>query len=174
MLAARHPEFVRTLTILDVPFQGFGLEAFAQKLHLWHFDFFQWPGVAESLIPGKEREFFSIFYRTAHRESMSDENKAIYLRAYARPQALLSTIGWYRDYRGAGRRSIAESSRNLIEMPVLAIGGEYAGGSAPAECMRQLARDVHGMEIAGSGHHLAEEAPGELAQLLIEHFGRSP
>jgi pimeloyl-ACP methyl ester carboxylesterase len=103
-------------------------------------------------------------------ESMSDENRAIYLRAYARPQALLSTIGWYRDYRLACRRSIAENSRNLIGMPVLAIGGEYAGGSAPAECMRQLARDVHGVEIAGSGHHLAEEAPGELAQLLIEHF----
>jgi len=173
VLASRYPDLVRTLSILDVPFQGFGLEAFAQKLHLWHFDFLRWPGAAESLVPGRERAFFSFFYRTARKESITDENRELYLRAYERPQALKSTIGWYRDFREAGRYTLMECSRHLIQIPVLAVGGEYAGGSAPAECMRLLAGNVSGVEIAGIGHHIAEEAPRELARLLLEHFKRS-
>src|SRR5439155_23360788 len=67
MLAVHHPDLVKTLTVLDVPIQGFGLDAFAQKLHLCHFEFLQWPGAAEKMIPGKEREFYSLFYRTGRR-----------------------------------------------------------------------------------------------------------
>jgi pimeloyl-ACP methyl ester carboxylesterase len=150
------------------------LDAFAQKLHLWHFDFFQWSGAAEKMIPGKEREFFSLFYRTGRRGTISDENREIYLRAYSRPEALAATIAWFRDSWPEGRRELTAASENRLEVPVLAVGGEYAGGLAPLESMRQLADRVHGVFIEGIGHQIPEEAPEELTDILLKHFQLSP
>jgi len=170
LLTARHLEFVKTLTILDVPMRGFGLDEFAHRLHLWHFDFFLWPGAAEAVIPGKEREFFSLFYRTGRRQTISDENRESYLLAYSRPDALRATIGWYRESSVSNQQEVQEASKTRLSIPVLAVGGEYAGGQAPAECMRKLANQVQGTVISGIGHHIPEEAPDELSDLLMEHF----
>ncbi|UXY17741.1 hypothetical protein N8I84_02555 [Streptomyces cynarae] len=38
-----------------------------------------------------------------------------------------------------------------LTIPVLAIGGEYSTGTAPAEDMRKVATDVTGVVIPGSG-----------------------
>jgi pimeloyl-ACP methyl ester carboxylesterase len=172
IFASRHPELVRTLSVLDVPIQGFGLDEFARAAHLWHFEFLQWPSAAEQLIPGKEREFYSLFYRTGRRGTISETNRDIYLRAYSRAGGLAASIGWFRDAWLEGERQIFQASEKRLEMPVLALGGEYAGGLAPLQSMRQLAQDVHGGFMEGVGHHLAEEAPDELAGLLLEHFAR--
>lgn len=55
-----------------------------------------------------------------------------------------------------------------LTIPVLAIGGEYSTGTAPAEDMRKVATDITGLVIPGSGHFLAEEVPQELTKALLD------
>ena len=65
-----------------------------------------------------------------------------------------------------------------LAMPVLAIGGgrTEARGRArePESSLLTIAGDVTGAVIADSGHLVPEEAPHELAAILLEHFARRP
>jgi pimeloyl-ACP methyl ester carboxylesterase len=49
---------------------------------------------------------------------------------------------------------------------VLAIGGEESGGEGIANTMRLVADDVQGVVLTGSGHWVAEQAPGQLLAAL--------
>jgi pimeloyl-ACP methyl ester carboxylesterase len=51
-------------------------------------------------------------------------------------------------------------------MPVLAIGGEQSYGAHVAEMMQPLAADVQGAVISGTGHWIAEDAPGGMLEAL--------
>ena len=53
-------------------------------------------------------------------------------------------------------------------MPVLAIGGDHSLGATMAHIMRFAADDVHQVVLAGSGHWLMEEAPGQTIPLLVK------
>lgn len=60
-----------------------------------------------------------------------------------------------------------------LDIPVLAIGGEYATGTGPEQVMHLLATDVTGLVIPGIGHFLAEEAPEALTKASLD-FPRWP
>ncbi|HLG77817.1 MAG TPA: alpha/beta hydrolase, partial [Ktedonobacteraceae bacterium] len=54
-----------------------------------------------------------------------------------------------------------------LQMPVLALGGEYSFGSAVAESMSHLASDVQGVIVPNAGHWLNEEQPDFVADQLL-------
>jgi len=61
---------------------------------------------------------------------------------------------------------------NKLTLPVLALGGEFAERDKVLESMQQLAHDVHGAIVAGSGHYILEERPDRLVELLLDYFAR--
>src|SRR5262249_16890605 len=55
-----------------------------------------------------------------------------------------------------------ERKNRRLTMPVLAIGGEESGGENAANAMKLVADDVETVVLRGSGHWVAEQAPGGL------------
>lgn len=55
-------------------------------------------------------------------------------------------------------------------MPVLALGGEYAGRTAALTSMKSLAANVSGGIVPLSGHWIAEERPDFLIKKLTKFF----
>jgi pimeloyl-ACP methyl ester carboxylesterase len=57
-------------------------------------------------------------------------------------------------------------------MPVLALGGEYAGRTAALTSMKSLATNVSGGIVPLSGHWIAEERPDFLIKDLTKFFSQ--
>jgi len=175
-LAAAHEEAIRTLTIVDVTLPGIGPDI-SQGGRRWHHAFHMTPDLPEALVQGREREYLSWFYRAfSHRQAAFDDADIDeYLRTYRDPAALRAGFAYYRNIPQdtADNRALLASGRRL-QMPVLAVGGGRAEargrGSEPEQSLREIATDVTGAVIADCGHFVPEEAPAELAALLIGHF----
>ena len=69
-----------------------------------------------------------------------------------------------------GRHPCAERRRakTPLTIPVLGIGGENSWGPAAAGGIAAAAPQVETAVIPGAGHWLAEQAPGELVEVLSE------
>jgi haloacetate dehalogenase len=171
-LAMDYPERVRKLAVLDgVPI----LEAlercreqFARRW--WHWFFYAQPEKPERAISADPLAWYG-----GSPQEMGVENYADFLEAITDPSTVHTMLEDYRAGlaidalhdaadREAGRR---------IECPLLALWSER--DDLPVlygdveEVWRAWASDVRGRRIA-SGHHMAEEAPAELAQALLEFF----
>jgi len=59
-----------------------------------------------------------------------------------------------------------------LPMPVLALGGEYAGRTAALTSMKSLATNVSGGIVPLSGHWIAEERPDFLIKELTKFFSK--
>ncbi len=130
----------------------------------WFFFFNQVPDLPEALIAGKEDIWLRHFYSTwsYNPEMLSDEEIAVYVRAYSQPGAMR---GAFNDYR-AGAEDLAQDvadADQLIDCPTLTLWGadfELVGGMFDVlEVWRGMARDVRGVAIQHCGHLPHEEQP---------------
>ncbi|MCP2163964.1 alpha/beta fold hydrolase [Goodfellowiella coeruleoviolacea] len=166
--AARNPERVRRLAVLDVPLQGFGLTEFAARAGLWHFGFFAVPGLAESLAAGRERVLLEHFYgHTRQPNAITPSDVDEYLRAYQQPRRLAAGFEYYRALP-TDAVTFAEWARTPLAAPVLTLGGQHSGNLVPFHSFRQVATDVRNAVIPDSGHFLPEEQPELVAARLLE------
>lgn len=164
--ARLYPAAATRLAVLDVPLAGYGLDEFARRLHLWHFDFFREPGLAERFITGHERAFIEAFYPDYAPDALNVAARDEYARTYTRPGALAESLAYYRAFP----QDVAwtqETAKPKLEIPALAVGGEFAGASAPFESLCQLAHPVTGRVLRDCGHYLAEEKPEALLAELL-------
>jgi pimeloyl-ACP methyl ester carboxylesterase len=65
-----------------------------------------------------------------------------------------------------------EYSKQKLQIPVLALGGEYRGAGWPFYSLAQIAEHVSGGIIPQSGHFIAEEQPEELLRRLNAFFSK--
>ncbi|MGN5630879.1 alpha/beta fold hydrolase [Streptomyces sp. AC154] len=175
--AATHPEDVISFTGVETALTGFGFEALADVNNhgSWHVGFLGAPGIPGMLLPGHERELlagwaFPLMNGTEGAIGESDIDE--FVRSYARPHAWRGTEGLYQSVfsdRGA-TRALAES--HPIAVPVLTV--EAAGHKGITEkTFRQVAAgEVTAVHLEGVGHLIAQEAPGELADAVLEFTGR--
>lgn len=168
--ARLYPDEVARLAILDVPLNGFGLDAFAKRLRLWHFDFFAVPRLPEALITGRERALIEHFYPAYAPEAITVADIDEYARTYSRTEVTAAGLAYYRAMSADEAWMKGEAHTQKLAMPVLVLSGEYAGNYSPYESMAQLATDVRATIIPGCGHYLAEEKPAETAQHLTRFF----
>jgi len=167
--AEAHPGEVRRLAILEIPaVTGAEILKVAREQGIWHMQFHAVPDVPEALVAGRERAYFSWFFRgkfTFDPSAITEADMDEYVRCYAAPGGLRAGFAYYRalvaDDSPAGR----------LTMPVLALGGERSLGGLVLEALKPLADDLRGGTIARAGHWLAEEQPDELARQLVEFFG---
>ncbi|HEU4411792.1 MAG TPA: alpha/beta hydrolase [Polyangiaceae bacterium] len=167
--AVDYPAETRALGVFDVPLPG--VEPFWSQVNslAWHFGFHNEPELPEQLVAGREREYLTHFYDVfsmtpgVFRADEIDE----FVRAYSAPGAMRGGFDWYRAF-GADAAANAASQATKLTMPVLGLHGDRGGtvGNFSVEQMQQVAVDVRGGGIVGSGHWLAEEKPEELSQRL--------
>ncbi|MBV9270453.1 MAG: alpha/beta hydrolase [Candidatus Eremiobacteraeota bacterium] len=169
--AMDYPQMVTRLAVLDAVPIG---EAFARcDAHFahawWHWFFFAQPA------PRAERAILAepdAWYRPS-REHKSDEAFEDFYRAIHDPPTVHAMMedyraGWTID-RVLDQRDKAHGKR--VECPVLVLWASRDDLESlyrdPVSVWREWASEVSGERIE-SGHHLAEEAPAELAARLIE------
>src|SRR5690348_14179870 len=78
---------------------------------------------------------------------------------------LRGSFGIYRAFPAIIAQNEQRKTRRLT-LPVLAIGGEQSAGEGPGNTMKLAADDVQTLVLPGSGHWVAEQAPGDLLAAL--------
>ncbi|MGW5431730.1 alpha/beta fold hydrolase [Streptomyces sp. NPDC004059] len=168
-LAAQWPQRVASMTMLDVPLPGTGAwEQAKGDPQTWHFGLHQQRDVAETLVTGREYDSISTFYRarTQVAGALTDDDLAVYARAYGAPGALRAGFELYRAFDEDEER-FAELMEDKLPMPVPAFGGELDSGAMIPDMAREVAADVQGVIVPGGGHWTPEENPGFLLERLL-------
>lgn len=174
-LAARHPDAVRRLAILDVVIPGDGAD-FSQGGRRWHHAFFRTLDLPEALCMGREELVLGWLFETyGHRPNcIAPEDRREYFRTYKTFGAFRAMLEYYRALPTDAEDNKAVLARGgKLKMPVLALGGGKSFGRG-MECLHSLQRvadHVQGGVIADCGHWLAEEQPAVLAERLLAFFG---
>lgn len=166
--AARHPDKVRRLVLIDAPVPGVGpWEEILKNPLLWHFRF-GGPDM-ERLVKGRERIYLDRFWNefSAVPGHFSEGARRHYAKLYALPGAMHSGFAQFAAFDQDAidnRAFLAQGGR--LKMPILAIGGEKSFGSTMATVMRAAGDDVAEGIVPGSGHWIMEENPQATIELV--------
>jgi haloacetate dehalogenase len=178
-LAMDHPEAVERLAVLDsVPIGEALARADARfATAWWHWFFFAQPGVPERVITADP----DAWYGTGPERlaSMGESNYADYLTAIRNPAVVRAMLEDYRAGLGIDRAAdnADRSAGRRLACPTLVAW-------STADDMKELygdvlavwrpwASDLRGLAIT-SGHHMAEQAPDQLAAALIGFLDPRP
>ncbi len=173
LFAAHYPQEVASLTYLDEPLPSVNihqLSAFTRENYggYWHFGFNHAPGLPELLIEGKERAFFQYLHglMLANKEAITDEDLDEYMRTYTGKEGITGSNGWYRDLLTTTDQFSEAIRKGKLQMPVLAVGGEYGTPYTKDQIEGVIADGVTGGVIPNCGHLIAEERPDELFDFM--------
>lgn len=175
LLAAALPGSVSALVVeeeilpgIDVALPAPGADHYPS----WHGPFNRAEGLAEQLVPGREDAYYGAFLRqSAGPAGLDPDVMRSYIDAYRVDGVLEAGLGYYRS-RTDDLAAVARLRQDPIRMPVLAIGGRFAMGSAVADGLRPLASGVTGIVLERSGHYPVEQEPGAAADAIIGFLHR--
>jgi pimeloyl-ACP methyl ester carboxylesterase len=163
-LAAHRPELVRTVTGVSVPHPAAFLRAMyagPQLPHSWYMGAFQLPWLPERLLADETR-FAAILRRTgASREQAARDAAAV-------SPAPTGPLNWYRALPLAAPGYTGRP----VQRPSLQVWSDGDGFITRA-AVENNERFVHApyrlVVLSGVSHWIPDEAPDELAELVVEH-----
>ena len=173
-VAARYPQRVRKLVVIDAPIPGVGpWDEILKSPLLWHFRF-GGPDM-ERLVAGRERIYLDRFWNdfSATPANFTEAARQHYAALYAMPGAMHSGFAQFAafDQDAVDNRAfLAQGGR--LKMPVLAVGGAKSFGPMMATVMRAAADDVTEGQVPDSGHWIMEENPAATTRLVLDFLAR--
>lgn len=171
--AAQYPNEVDRIALMDAFLPGVGDWTKVWLLRdLWHFHFYGETPL--KLVTGRERTYFEHFWNdfAADRtKSVSERDRRIYAKAYARPGAMRAGFEVFKAFE-QDARDFAAFAKTKLTMPMLVLSGEKAGGQFLIDQGRMVDDKVEGVIIKGSGHWLIDEAPDQVIAKLVSFFTR--
>jgi pimeloyl-ACP methyl ester carboxylesterase len=157
--AAQYPAETEKVILMDAFLPGVGDWQHVWLLRdLWHFHFYGETPLA--LVKGRERIYFEHFWNdfAADRtKSVSEEDRRIYAKAYARDGGMRAGFEYFKNFE-QDAKDFAGFAQKKLDMPFLVLAGEKASGTFLIDQTRLVATDVTGVVIKGSGHWLMDEA----------------
>jgi pimeloyl-ACP methyl ester carboxylesterase len=167
--AAQYPAEVDRIALMDAFLPGVGnwREVWLMR-DLWHFHFYGKTPLA--LVHGRERIYFEHFWNdfaANARHSISERDRRIYTKAYARPGGMRAGFEYFRAFE-KDAEDFARFAQAPLRMPMLVLTGEKASGEALIQQARLVAADVEGVVVPKSGHWLMEEAPQQVIPRLVK------
>ena len=175
-LAARHPEHVTRLVLMDAPVPGIGpWEEVLKSPLLWHFRF-GGPDM-ERLVAGRERIYLDRFWNefAANPARFTEAERTHYAALYAAPGRMHAG---FRQFAAFDQDAVDNrawlASHGKLRMPVLAIGGEKSFGPMMAVVARGGAVQVEERVIPDAGHWLMEEQPDSTVKAIRDYLGARP
>jgi len=172
-LAARFPERVRRLVLIDAPVPGVGpWEEILKNPLLWHFRF-GGPDM-ERLVAGRERIYLDRFWNefSATPARFSEGARRHYAALYALPGAMHSGFEQFAAFDQDAIDNRAFLAQGRLKMPILALGGEKSFGLTMAAVMRAAGDDVTEGVVPDSGHWIMEENPRATIKLVRDFIVR--
>jgi pimeloyl-ACP methyl ester carboxylesterase len=164
--AARYPDKVERLVVMDAPIPGIApWDEIVRNPALWHFSF-NGPD-AERLVQGRERIYLDRIWNsfTGDPGKPDEATRAYYAAQYAQPGAMRAGFAQFKAFaQDAEDNKIFQRTR--LNMPVLAVGGEKSFGATQAAVMRNVAVNVREAVVPGAGHWLMEESPAFTIALI--------
>jgi pimeloyl-ACP methyl ester carboxylesterase len=139
---------------------------------LWHFHFYGETPL--KLVTGRERTYLDHFWNdfAADRtKSVSERDRRIYAKAYARPGAMAAGFEVFKAFE-QDARDFQEMAKTKLKMPMLVLTGEKASGEFLIQQAGLVAENVDGVVIKGSGHWLMDEARDQVVPKLVAFLGR--
>ena len=173
-VAARYPQRVRKLVVIDAPVPGVGpWDEILKSPLLWHFRF-GGPDM-ERLVAGRERIYLDRFWNdfSATPANFSEAAREHYAALYALPGAMHSGFAQFAAFDQDAidnRAFLAQGGR--LKMPVLAVGGAKSFGPMMATVMRAAGDDVTEAIVPDSGHWIMEENPRATTRMVVDFLAR--
>lgn len=173
LVAARHPERVRKLTILNAPhparYRQELQSSLEQWFRSWYALFFQLPGIPEELLSAGDFKIFRQAWQhePVAKEAFTDDDIAFYVEALRR-HGLTAPLNYYR----AALRFPEDLEKGSLEVtaPTLLIWGErdpYLSVRL-TEGLEPWTRSLHVERLADASHWVQNDAPETVNRLLLE------
>jgi pimeloyl-ACP methyl ester carboxylesterase len=171
--AAQYPNEVDRIALMDAFLPGVGNWRDVWLMRdLWHFHFYGKTPLA--LVHGRERIYFEHFWNdfaANPTHSVSERDRRIYAKAYARPGGMRAGFEYFRAFE-QDAKDFDRFAQTPLPMPVLVLTGEKASGEFLIQQGRLVAKNVEGVVVRSSGHWLMEEAPKQVIPKLVEFLDR--
>jgi epoxide hydrolase 4 len=180
-LAARAPQLVRSLTILNSPHPVASAETRQipeQQQKSWYMLLFQFVGVAEEWLSKDDfANLRSFVFDTAAPGTFGPEDRAIFCAALARPGRLTAALNYYRANIPPENWLKPPPDLPPITVPTTIIWGEadaYMGGLLLDRSMQKVTGPLTVERLPGVSHWVQQEVPEQVSALLIAALRRSP
>jgi pimeloyl-ACP methyl ester carboxylesterase len=164
--AARYPDKVERLVVMDAPIPGIApWDEIVRNPALWHFSF-HGPD-AERLVEGRERIYLDRIWNDFSGDpgKPDEATRAFYAEQYAQPGAMRAGFAQFTAFaQDVEDNKVFQQTK--LTMPVLAVGGEKSFGATEAAVMRNVATNVTEAVVPGAGHWLMEESPTATIALI--------
>lgn len=139
--------------------------------YVWHIGLHTVPHLPETLVQGRQAEYFAYFYDTlsAKPSRISAESRAAHVEAYRTDAALTAGFDLYRAFRHDAEDNLAFAAAAPVDTPVLFVrgDGEYGDMATYANGFRDAGiRNLTTAVIADSGHFAQEEAPEQVWRVI--------
>ena len=178
VVAARHPDRVRTLTAVSMPHPAAFAEALFggdsdQAAKSSYIAVLRAEGTAEALLLAGDGEGLRrVFAGTGH---PAPEALDEYVAVLTQPGALTAALNWYRSLSPEDAPAVLGALKP-VAVPTLYVwgDGDTALGRAAAEATAGFVEGPYRFEaLAGVGHWIPEEVPERFNALLVDHLAAS-
>jgi len=166
--AAQYPDEVESIVLMDAFLPGVGDWTKVWLLRdLWHFHFYGETPL--KLVTGRERIYLEHFWNdfaADRNHSIPEADRQFYAAAYAQPGGVRAGFEYFKAFE-QDAKDFGELAKTPLQMPMLVLSGEKAGGQFLIDQGRMVNTNVTGIIIKGSGHWLMEEAPEQTIPALV-------
>lgn len=164
-VASRRPELLHSLTVLSTPHPLAFREGMlgGQALKSWYFLAMQTPWVPEKLL---RRE--GSISKTLRSSGLDSRGIAQAEAQFAAPGGATAAVNWYRALR------FGPPAAGPIAVPTLYVWGDrdrFLSAAAAAKTAAHVTAPYRFVAVEGGSHWLAEERPGQIADLVLDHLG---
>ncbi|PZF70961.1 alpha/beta fold hydrolase [Taibaiella soli] len=168
--AAQYPGDVTKLALVDALLPGIEpvWTSYGQKA--WWWNFFSWPAAA-NVVTGREETFMTSFWPEMeyNKNSFTKEETAEFVRAYSVPGSIKCSFKWFAAFPQDEKDNL-ELAKNKLNMPVLALAGEYHTASFLEDHVKLVANNVKEVTVTNAKHWLVQEQTEQVKKALLDFF----
>jgi pimeloyl-ACP methyl ester carboxylesterase len=168
---------IAAAVIMDVVIPGLDpWDSVIRNPYIWHFAMHAIPELPETLVDGRQGEYFAYFYEALSFDAtkITPEARLAAAQAYGTRAALTAGFNWYRTFPTDAAAN--EEDREDRPTPVLYLRGDHEGGEI-ADYVRGLRSggltSVEHALVPNAGHFAPQEAPDHSWEMIHTFAGRS-
>ena len=151
-----------------------GVDPWDEVLHnpyIWHFGLHAVPDLPETLVQGRQAEYFDYFYDvlSADPGRIPVTSRAAYAAAYGRDAALTAGFDLYRAFPRDAADNAAFAEAGAVDIPLMYVRGDREGGDIDAYARGFRDAGVKNLTTAtvpDAGHFTQEEHPATIWRII--------
>ncbi|WP_216897671.1 alpha/beta fold hydrolase [Nocardia alni] len=136
----------------------------------WHFAFHLVPGLPETLLAGREREYVGWFLtaKTLDPATFDDAELDHYAAAISVDDGLRACLAYYRHAAESARKNHEALAEQHLTVPVLGISSSHGSIPDMAASISPWAENTSGVIVPDAGHFIPDEQPETVAAALTD------